>query len=157
MSVSMHYCLHHALFIINIEIHTSTPKLGSGSGSLGQETIRVDNSLQDLKSRAIPLENGVLNPGESVITPVWLRGDKIGRHQFLFLFTYESEQTGSAMSSRTLRHAITTQVLPSLKINAFTRPSTKGLNEFILGIEVQCRRQYSNVDENFSAVCHHFS
>jgi trafficking protein particle complex subunit 8 len=41
-----------------------------------------------------------------------------------------------AIAHRTLRYTISTQVLPSLKINAFTRPSTKSLNEFILGIEV---------------------
>ena len=41
-----------------------------------------------------------------------------------------------AMKYRSLRYFKTTQVLPSLKINAFTRPSNRGLNEFILGIEV---------------------
>jgi hypothetical protein len=41
-----------------------------------------------------------------------------------------------AMKYRSLRYFKTTQVLPSLKINAFTRPSTRGLNEFILGVEV---------------------
>ncbi len=41
-----------------------------------------------------------------------------------------------AMKYRSLRYFKTTQVLPSLKINAFTRPSSRGLNEFILGIEV---------------------
>ncbi|KAG0226837.1 Trafficking protein particle complex 8 [Actinomortierella wolfii] len=128
---------HPGFFCIGAEKDGDLGLYRLGTGTSGQETVNVDNSLQDLKTQTIPLENGVLNPGESAMVPVWLRGDKIGRHQFLFLFTYESEQKGTAMRSRTLRHAIATQVLPSLKINAFTRPSTKGLNEFILGIETE--------------------
>jgi len=37
---------------------------------------------------------------------------------------------------RTSKHTMATQVLPSLRINAFTRPSSNSLDEFILGIEV---------------------
>ncbi|KAG0255917.1 Trafficking protein particle complex 8 [Actinomortierella ambigua] len=128
---------HPGFFCIGAEKDGDLGLYKSALGVSGQESIPVDNSLQDMKSQTVPLESGVLNPGERSMIPVWLRGDKIGRHQFLFLFTYESEQTGTAMRSRTLRHAIATQVLPSLKINAFTRPSTKGLNEFILGIETE--------------------
>ncbi|KAG0366231.1 ER-golgi trafficking TRAPP I complex 85 kDa subunit-domain-containing protein [Gamsiella multidivaricata] len=106
-----------------------------GKGETAFETIQVDNSLQ-LNSTQIILDR-VLAPGESIGIPSWLRGEKIGKHSFLFVFSYESEQEGTAMGVRTLRHTLTSQVLPSLKINAFTRPSTKGLNEFILGIETE--------------------
>jgi len=98
------------------------------------ESVEVDNSLQATASQRVL--DTVLAPGASIKIPSWLRGDKIGKHNFLFVFSYESEQDGTAMGVRTLRHTVTAQVLPSLKINAFTRPSTKGLNEFILGIEV---------------------
>ncbi|KAF9320941.1 Trafficking protein particle complex 8 [Podila horticola] len=104
-------------------------------GNSATETIEVDNSLQLTTSQQI-LEQ-ILSPGESIRIPTWLRGEKIGKHNFLFVFSYESEQEGTAMGTRTLRHTIAAQVLPSLKINAFTRPSTKGLNEFILGIETE--------------------
>ncbi|KAF9431013.1 Trafficking protein particle complex 8 [Podila epigama] len=105
------------------------------SGSFATEMIQVDNSLQLTSTQQI-LEK-VLAPGESLRVPTWLRGEKIGKHNFLFVFSYESEQEGTAMGTRTLRHTASAQVLPSLKINAFTRPSTKGLNEFILGIETE--------------------
>jgi hypothetical protein len=36
---------------------------------------------------------------------------------------------------------MSTQVLPSLRINAFTRPSASLLKEFILGIEVENLQQ----------------
>ncbi|KAF8977179.1 Trafficking protein particle complex 8 [Entomortierella lignicola] len=99
------------------------------------EIVQVDNSLQHNGMQKI-LDN-VLAPGESIMIPSWIRGEKIGKHNFMFVFSYESEQERTAMGVRTLRHTVTAQVLPSLKINAFTRPSTKGLNEFILGIETE--------------------
>ncbi|KAF9909923.1 Trafficking protein particle complex 8 [Linnemannia zychae] len=105
------------------------------AGSSAVETTEVDNALQLSTTRVIM--DTVLAPGESIVIPSWLRGEKIGKHNFLFVFSYESEQAGTAMGVRTLRHTITAQVLPSLKINAFTRPSTRGLNEFILGIETE--------------------
>ncbi|KAF9096380.1 Trafficking protein particle complex 8 [Mortierella sp. AD031] len=104
-------------------------------GSSAIETTQVDNALQ--QSTAQKIMDTVLAPGESIKIPSWLRGEKIGKHNFLFVFSYESEQDGTAMGVRTLRHTIAAQVLPSLKINAFTRPSTRGLNEFILGIETE--------------------
>ncbi|KAF9190349.1 Trafficking protein particle complex 8 [Haplosporangium sp. Z 11] len=106
-----------------------------GEGSTATEKLQVDNSLQ-LNTTQTILDR-VLAPGESAMIPCWLRGEKIGKHNFLFVFSYESEQDGTAMGTRTLRHTIAAQVLPSLKINAFTRPSTRGLNEFILGIETE--------------------
>ncbi|KAF9360780.1 Trafficking protein particle complex 8 [Mortierella sp. AD094] len=106
-----------------------------GESSAAIETVQVDNSLQSNTTQRI-LETA-LAPGESIRIPSWIRGEKIGKHNFLFVFSYESEQEGTAMGVRTLRHTVTAQVLPSLKINAFTRPSTKGLNEFILGIETE--------------------
>jgi hypothetical protein len=43
------------------------------------------------------------------------------------------------MKFRTLQQTMITQVVPSLKMNVFTRPSAKQLGEFILGIEVRLR------------------
>ncbi|KAG0259994.1 Trafficking protein particle complex 8 [Mortierella polycephala] len=106
-----------------------------GEGSTATEKLQVDNSLQLSATQTIL--DRVLAPGESAMIPCWLRGEKIGKHSFLFVFSYESEQDGTAMGTRALRHTIAAQVLPSLKINAFTRPSTRGLNEFILGIETE--------------------
>lgn len=105
------------------------------AGNSAIETTQVDNALQ--LSTTQQIMDTVLAPGESIKIPSWLRGEKIGKHNFLFVFSYVSEQEGTAMGVRTLRHTLAAQVLPSLKINAFTRPSTRGLNEFILGIETE--------------------
>ncbi|KAG0240476.1 Trafficking protein particle complex 8 [Mortierella sp. GBA43] len=106
-----------------------------GTGHTAVENVAFDNSLQISTTKEIL--DTVLAPGESIRIPSWLHGEKIGKHNFLFVFSYQSEQEGTAMGVRTLRHTVMTQVLPSLKINAFTRPSNKGLNEFILGIETE--------------------
>ncbi|KAI8580324.1 hypothetical protein K450DRAFT_237985 [Umbelopsis ramanniana AG] len=84
-------------------------------------------------------DNGarILEPGTTTLIPLWIRGDRIGKHLHKFLFTYQSVNENKAIAHRNLRYTISTQVLPSLKINAFTRPSTKSLNEFILGIETE--------------------
>jgi hypothetical protein len=42
------------------------------------------------------------------------------------------------MRSRTSRYTLEMQVLPSLRVNAFTRASSQNLNEYILGLEVSC-------------------
>ncbi|RHZ88011.1 hypothetical protein Glove_26g14 [Diversispora epigaea] len=101
---------------------------------------RIYNS--SIKDIPLPLQEGSeqsspLAPGKTTLIPIWIRGDRIGKHMFRFLFTYGSEKNDSAMRFRSLRYSKTIQVLPSLKINAFTRPSTCGLNEFILGIEIE--------------------
>ncbi|CAG8579158.1 12018_t:CDS:10 [Diversispora eburnea] len=96
-----------------------------------------NSSIKDI---SLPLQEDAkqsLAPGKTTLIPIWIRGDRIGKHMFRFLFTYVSEKNDSAMRFRSLRYSKTIQVLPSLKINAFTRPSTCGLNEFILGIEIE--------------------
>lgn len=41
----------------------------------------------------VPVQGGVLQPGESVQLPLWLRGpDKEGVHEINFLFYYESSE-----------------------------------------------------------------
>ncbi|KAF9350587.1 Trafficking protein particle complex 8 [Mortierella sp. NVP85] len=106
-----------------------------GNSNSAIENVQVDNSLESSTTQTVL--STVLAPGDNVRIPTWIRGEKIGKHSFLFVFSYQSEQEGTAMGVRTLRHTVTTQVLPSLRINAFTRPSNKGLNEFILGIETE--------------------
>ncbi|KAI9205332.1 ER-golgi trafficking TRAPP I complex 85 kDa subunit-domain-containing protein [Polychytrium aggregatum] len=86
---------------------------------------------------------GSLGPGEKALIPVWVRGDRIGKHLFKFLFGYQSENLNDKISYRTLRVTIPTTVGPSLRINAFTRPSTGLLDEFILGVEIENLQQSS--------------
>ncbi|CAI2163877.1 1745_t:CDS:10 [Funneliformis geosporum] len=129
--------------------HPSFFCIGNSADSnyLTTETLKTKNSVFNSSIKDIPLPQKEfinsgsaclsLAPGKTTLIPIWIRGDRIGKHMFRFLFTYESEDNNMAMKYRSLRYFKTTQVLPSLKINAFTRPSTRGLNEFILGIEIE--------------------
>ncbi|RGB32937.1 ER-golgi trafficking TRAPP I complex 85 kDa subunit-domain-containing protein [Rhizophagus diaphanus] len=128
------------------------------NGSLKTEKLKIKNSIFNSNIKNIPLPQKEcinpdstsfsLAPGKTTLIPIWIRGDRIGKHMFRFLFTYESEDNNMAMKYRSLRYFKTTQVLPSLKINAFTRPSTRGLNEFILGVEIENLQS----DEKFQLV-----
>ncbi|RUP46788.1 ER-golgi trafficking TRAPP I complex 85 kDa subunit-domain-containing protein [Jimgerdemannia flammicorona] len=140
---------HPSFFVIGKEEALGKPiyeGMANPSDSCHADEYELDNELfnpsvvpvlphhtEDLPT----MKQHVLAPGTTMRLPVWVRGDRIGKHVFRFLFTYQSEEDNNAISYRTLRCSKTTQVLPSLKINAFTRPSTKGLNEFILGIETE--------------------
>ncbi|KAK0133255.1 Trafficking protein particle complex subunit 8 [Merluccius polli] len=55
----------------------------------------------------IPVEGGVLRPGQSAQLPLWLRGpDQEGVHEINFLFYYESAEKGGRISHRVLRHNV---------------------------------------------------
>ncbi|KAJ3277304.1 Trafficking protein particle complex 8, partial [Rhizoclosmatium sp. JEL0117] len=98
------------------------------------DTSIVDIALPGADSNE---SSGILVSGSTTIIPVWIRGDKIGKHSFRFLFGYQSEDTNDKIGYRKLQYSVACQVYPSLKINAFTRPSTSVLSEFILGIEIE--------------------
>lgn len=116
----------------------------------------MSNQLFDASVISIPLpakkgeecsnEHGVVIPGETTLVPLWLRGDRIGKHTFKFLFSYQSDEDNDMIAHRTLRYTVHVQVLPSLKINAFTRPSTTAVNEYILGIEIENLQTIANFD-----------
>ncbi|CAG8460304.1 5163_t:CDS:10 [Ambispora gerdemannii] len=132
-------------------IYGDTPEFPEFPNSeSSSEKLKISNILFNSSINSIPLpiveDNGtdgsrdsnfVLAPGKTTLIPIWIRGDRIGKHMFRFFFTYQSEDPNVAMKYRSLRYFVTSQVLPSLKISAFTRPSTRGLNEFILGIETE--------------------
>ncbi|KAJ3598805.1 hypothetical protein NHX12_032769 [Muraenolepis orangiensis] len=55
----------------------------------------------------IPVEGGLLRPGQSAQLPLWLRGpDTEGVHEINFLFYYESAEKGGRISHRVLRHNV---------------------------------------------------
>jgi len=76
-----------------------------------------------------------LESGTTTLIPIWIHFSQIGKIPQRFLFNYYSEVNGQSYS-RSLKYMINIQVLPSLRINAFTRKSSSKLNEFILGMEV---------------------
>lgn len=128
----------------------------ASSDTANDTLIELNNQLFDSSVISIPLpakkeevrshERGVVEPGETTLVPLWIRGDRIGKHTFKFLFSYQSEQDNKMIAHRTLRYTIHVQVLPSLKINAFTRPSTTAVNEYILGVEIENLQTVANFD-----------
>ncbi|KAI9271539.1 ER-golgi trafficking TRAPP I complex 85 kDa subunit-domain-containing protein [Phascolomyces articulosus] len=116
----------------------------AGGNDTKQEQFTLDNKLYDPSVVSVPLPKkeggndiGVVNSGQTTLVPLWIRGDRIGKHSFKFLFSYQSEEDDAAIAHRTMRYTLNVQVLPSLKINAFTRPSAATINEYILGIEIE--------------------
>ncbi|CAO3654024.1 unnamed protein product [Mucor hiemalis] len=128
----------------------------SQDGQSTSTNLEMNNQLFDASVISIPLpgkkgeeysnEHGVVGPGETTLVPLWLRGDRIGKHTFKFLFSYQSDEDNAMIAHRTLRYTVHVQVLPSLKINAFTRPSTTAVNEYILGIEIENLQTAANFD-----------
>eukprot|EP00158_Paraphelidium_tribonemae_P008436 Partr_v1_DN28579_c0_g1_i2_m72538 putative trafficking protein particle complex len=90
------------------------------------------NCLQDQNIIGITLTEQ-MKPQTSQIITVWLRGDKIGRHNFKFMFEYGI----SERKSRCLRFSTSVVVLPSVRVNAFTRPSEQSPHRHVLGMELE--------------------
>uniref|UniRef100_A0A8C6VXX9 Trafficking protein particle complex subunit 8 n=1 Tax=Nothobranchius furzeri TaxID=105023 RepID=A0A8C6VXX9_NOTFU len=73
----------------------------------------------------IPVHGGMLQPGESIQLPLWLRGpDKEGVHEINFLFYYESIEKGPKISHRVLRHTVFICASRSLNVQASAFHST---------------------------------
>ncbi|KAI8984692.1 ER-golgi trafficking TRAPP I complex 85 kDa subunit-domain-containing protein [Mycotypha africana] len=112
------------------DIYADRTATGSTSTSL-----TVENQLFDPSVITIPLPankagngHGVVMPGETTLIPLWIRGDRIGKHSIKLLFSYqpddhEDNNKKNMIAHRTLHYTLPLQVIPSLKINAFTRPS----------------------------------
>ncbi|KAI9503667.1 ER-golgi trafficking TRAPP I complex 85 kDa subunit-domain-containing protein [Coemansia spiralis] len=107
-----------------------------------------DRNLQHL----VPIEQ--LEPGSTCVVPLWLRGDRVGAHTLnmcvgastdaALLNMRPPRTTNNAKSTtndlcrmRSRMFEIDLLVTPSLRVNAFVRPSTKNPHERILGIDVE--------------------
>ncbi|KAJ1826943.1 hypothetical protein LPJ70_007615, partial [Coemansia sp. RSA 2708] len=84
-----------------------------------------------------------LEPGASLLVPVWIRGDRVGAHALSLIVGASTAQPASALASkvgsklRSRRFDIDLVVTPSLRVNAFVRPSLRDPHERIVGIEVE--------------------
>lgn len=107
------------------------------NAAAASETIVMSNKLQNHSVFNIDLPDGHLSPGMTALIPLWVRGDRIGKYAFRFLFGYQSEDANDKIAYRTLQYKVHTEVMGSLRINAFTRSSTRLLNEFVLGFEIE--------------------
>ncbi|XP_025115248.1 trafficking protein particle complex subunit 8-like isoform X3 [Pomacea canaliculata] len=74
----------------------------------------------------IPLPgDGMLGPGQTVLLPVWLRGNDIGGvHEVDFVFYYEPVSTGSHVRYRVLRHRAVINTVESLSVRALATKQT---------------------------------
>ncbi|KAJ2731803.1 hypothetical protein IW152_004293 [Coemansia sp. BCRC 34962] len=83
---------------------------------------------------------GSLGPGEAFTVPIWIRGDRVGAHTLSLCIGASSAATVvpkdlAAMRSR--RFEVDLLVTPSLRVNAFVRPSARNPRERLLGVEVE--------------------
>ncbi|KAJ2120916.1 hypothetical protein IW147_004705 [Coemansia sp. RSA 720] len=104
--------------------------VSDGSAAAGTEC--------EIKSHAlVPVET--LGPGESLLVPVWIRGDRVGAHTLSMAIGASTTRavTTTGCKMRTRKFEIDLVVTPSLRVNAFVRPSVQNPHERILGIEVE--------------------
>ncbi|XP_054646077.1 trafficking protein particle complex subunit 8 isoform X2 [Dunckerocampus dactyliophorus] len=93
---------------------------GSTPGSVASETLVSAEDFSLLSNVVdIPINGGMLHPGESMQLPLWLRGpDQEGVHEINFLFYYESPEKGTKISHRVLRHTVFICASRSLSVQA---------------------------------------
>ena len=85
---------------------------------------------------------GSLSPNGSLSINMWIRGDRVGNRRFELMWgcssqAYNSESDDKAVIMRTLCLSHSCMITPSLRINAFVRPSQNHPKENILGVEVE--------------------
>ena len=90
------------------------------------------NDTYDLSIIHLPID--ILNPGESVTVPLWVRGHKIGTSQCKFVFYYEPVRE-SFIKYRVCREEAIIEVIPSVKISYWVNPSVKNEHNYTLGIQ----------------------
>ncbi|KAJ3070601.1 Trafficking protein particle complex 8 [Podochytrium sp. JEL0797] len=151
---------HASFFVVGKAEEIECPAYASKprESPTSRESVTTPNRITDTSIVDISLPGststttGILAPGTTTLLPVYLRGDKIGKHTFRFLFCYQSEDDNDKIGYRKLQYSLTCNVYPSLKINAFTRPSTSRLDEFVLGIEVENLQAGNLTLRQFSSV-----
>lgn len=92
----------------------------------------ISNKLSDCHIDDLDMN---LEPTQSITLPAWICAESIGKNVFNFIFEYQSGVKAAPWRVFTINQV--TEVYPSLKVNAFTRPSQKSPSEYILGVEVR--------------------
>ena len=78
-------------------LYTKAPAIGEQQGSTLLRSYTVSNLLENSSVLSVQLpgqtgeSSGVLASGSTTIIPMWIRGDRIGKHDFRFMFGYQSE------------------------------------------------------------------
>ncbi|KAF7646234.1 hypothetical protein LDENG_00191260, partial [Lucifuga dentata] len=97
----------------------ATPPEAQPGSAAFEMLVSAEDFSQPCGVMEIPVEGGVLQPGESTQLPLWLRGpDQEGVHEINFLFYYESGEKGGKISHRVLRHTVFICASRSLSVRA---------------------------------------
>lgn len=98
------------------------------------DSLELENDLDATKLSIVRLAGD--SSKKLLSYKVWLRGDKIGKHSVKVLVGFKSKDSPQN-GYRTTSFVVNLQVLPCLRINAFTRPCSTNVQEYILGLEVE--------------------
>ena len=72
---------------------------------------------------------------ESATIPFWIRGCKLGHHQFKLVFYYEPYDSSKEMKYRVHREEFQFTVVPSIRTSHWVHPSLSKPNSYTLGIQ----------------------
>ncbi|KAJ2079877.1 hypothetical protein H4R24_003476 [Coemansia sp. RSA 988] len=100
-----------------------------------------EDAVRSLHHLPKPIE--CLDPKETLTVPIWIRGDRVGAHTLRLAIGASMTRTTTTLTATTSCNMrsrvfdIDLVVTPSLRVNAFVRPSIRNPHERILGIEVE--------------------
>jgi len=142
--VALKVRLNHPAFFFfgnREELDSDLYQQGAVEGDPAISKTEQPNQMWDpaIVALQLPDHEGVqsLKPGETLQLPVWIRGDRLGPFNFPFLFAYQAETSNPVMKLRFLRWEQALTVSPSVRFSAVTRPSAKGVNQYLIGIEME--------------------
>ncbi|KAJ1772033.1 hypothetical protein EV179_001364 [Coemansia sp. RSA 487] len=127
---------------------------------IGQEAQELANDESSLH-HIVPISQ--LDPESTCVVPLWLRGDRVGAHALKVCIGASTKleplcagKTGlesnakaagqSSCSMRSRAFEVDLVVTPSLRVNAFMRPSITNPHERILGVDVENVRHDLHVE-----------
>ncbi|KAJ2741930.1 hypothetical protein GGI20_004838 [Coemansia sp. BCRC 34301] len=118
--------------------------VGGQANSLGSSSSDSASSAQYLE----PLR--CLEPTESFTAAIWIRGDRVGAHTLSLCIGASSVEAAAprtdkgkqsdqepAVVMRSRQFEVDLVVTPSLRVNAFVRPSARNPRERLVGVEVE--------------------
>ena len=102
--------------------------LANDSSETVSNAIKINSTVDFKHSKTAPME-----PDTEQTSTLWLRGEKIGKQEFKFRFEYGGRST----KPRHLHFGFSSLVMPSIRVNAFTRVSDLRPTSHIIGVEVE--------------------
>jgi len=151
----------------NIMLKTNAPWLNIND-EIGREhdensatshCIGPSGTLMKVPFKGTGNKTGVLQPGETIEVPVFIRTSGGGRQDFYMLCRYELWKEGSQVNApprhRWARKLLSVPVYPSITMSASLMPSYANNGENILSVELMNYRsdRDTGLDINFDKIC----